>query len=128
MSKLCRSVPTLPLALGLFASSWWLTPSQSRACLLVAPDPVFRGVPADGDTDVPTDVVLLFQIPFGLSLSAPRTRGRARSRSVAINTRSLPARSSLSCGCVRVGSCRAGAPQHESLRMTVRQKRGLPRS
>jgi hypothetical protein len=69
MSNMRRSVPTLPLALCLLASSWWLTPSQSRACSILAPAPAFRGVPADGDTDVPTDVVLLYPIPFSSSSS-----------------------------------------------------------
>jgi hypothetical protein len=38
-----------------------------RACSSMAPDPTFEGVPADGDEDVPTDVLPYYRYPVGIS-------------------------------------------------------------
>lgn len=56
------------LALGV--SLCGFLPARARACLTTSPPPSFQeGVPADGATDVPTDVRFYYPIPFA-ALSA----------------------------------------------------------
>lgn len=43
------------------------SPQVARACSTLAPPPTLDGVPADGDTDVPTDVVPYYAFPDGIA-------------------------------------------------------------
>lgn len=61
--RLCRVVSVLGLALSTGLVSLLVDASVARACVTLAPDPKLEGIPADGDTGVPTNVVPLYELP-----------------------------------------------------------------
>ena len=61
---LCRAVSVLGLLLSTGLACLLGHASVARACSTPAPPPKLKGIPADGDTGVPTNVVPLYDLPL----------------------------------------------------------------
>jgi hypothetical protein len=70
-ARVCRQHVCAVVASLVVLAAWQAGREPVSACLYPAPDPALDGTPADGDRDVPTDVVPFYRYPYGVMPSFP---------------------------------------------------------